>query len=78
MEVEKGVAVSHSLFFIVHSSAYAVLSHHTLSNCLSALLCLHQFVYLGVTGRTDAIEGTEVDCVKNIIILNMMLNVIYI
>lgn len=77
MEVEKGVAVSHSLFLIVHSSAYAVLSHHTLSNCPSALLCLHQFVYLGVTGRTDTIE-TEVDCVKNIIILNMMLNVIYI
>lgn len=32
VEVEKGVAVSHSLLLIVHGPAYAVLSHHTLSS----------------------------------------------
>lgn len=59
MEVEKGIAVSDSVLLIVHGSAYAVLSHHTLSSCPTAFLCLHQLVYLGVTGRTDTGEETE-------------------
>lgn len=59
VEVETGVAVSDFLLLIVHGPAYAVLSHHTLSNCPSTLLGLHQLVYLGITGRTDTREGTE-------------------
>ncbi len=59
VEVEKGVAVSDSILLIVHGSAYAILSHHTLFNRPFILLRLHQPVYLGVSGRTDTREGTD-------------------
>lgn len=59
MEVKKGVAVRDSFLLIVHSPACSILSHNTLSTRLSALLCLHQLVHLGVTRRTDARGQTE-------------------
>lgn len=59
VEVEKGIAVSYIVFLIIHGPAYAIFAHHTLSGGPFALLCLHQPVYLSVTGWTDATGGTE-------------------
>lgn len=66
MEVEEGVAVGDSLLLIVHGSAYSILSHYTLPSSLSsALLRLHQLVYLGVAGRTDTKEDRKQHFHKN-------------
>lgn len=50
VEVEKGIAVGDFVFLIIHGPAEAVLAHHTLSGRPFALLCLHQPVYLSITG----------------------------
>lgn len=59
MEVEKGVVVRDPLLLIVNGSEYAILSHNTFSSWASALLCLHQLVYLGVAGWTDTRRQKE-------------------
>lgn len=65
MEVEERVAVSDSLLLIVDWSPHAVFSHVIFHSRPRAPLRLHQLVYLGVAGWTNATRQKQAVQEKN-------------
>lgn len=61
-EVEEGVAVGHSLLFVVHSTSRSVVwgAGVVISGQIAGFLRLHELVHLSVVGGADAVENNQI------------------